>query len=125
MPDTANHPENHVRLRGVRFHVTHGALAHEQQIPQPFEVDVDLTVPAGPEPARDRLDHTVDYRVIWTEIAAVMEGPPRRLVETLADDIAARLLKPPVVRVEVTVRKLTPPLPGPVAAAEVTVTRER
>jgi dihydroneopterin aldolase len=112
-------------LVGARFYAVHGVLPHERALAQPFSVDVRLWV-ERPEPAdRDRVETTVDYRWIWEQVAAVMEGPPRALLETLAEAIAERLLVPAVTRAQVTVRKERPPLPGPVAACEAIVDRER
>ncbi|MCL8209378.1 MAG: dihydroneopterin aldolase [Actinomycetia bacterium] len=116
-----------LRMVGARFWARHGALSREAVTPQPFEVDVELELDLGPAGRTDRLDLTVDYGALWQAVHEVMAGPRRRLLETLAEAIADRLLQPPVEQVRVTVRKLEPPLPGYVAytAAEVVRTRAR
>lgn len=108
-------------LVGARFHACHGALPHEATFPQPFSVDVELELDLSQALKTDRLEFTVDYRDVWETVQKVMEGPPRRLLETLAGDIADRLYRHPVTRVRVMVRKERPPLPGSVdcTAAEV------
>lgn len=114
-----------LRLAGARFWARHGALSREAVTPQPFEVDVELELDLGPAGRSDRLDLTVDYGDIWEAVHAVMAGPRRRLLETLAEAIAERLLVPPVTAVRVSVRKLEPPLPGYVAYTSAEVVRTR
>jgi 7,8-dihydroneopterin aldolase/epimerase/oxygenase len=111
-----------VELRGLRVLGTHGVLAEEQDRPQPFELDIDLEVWA----LADSLEATVDYGAAARTAADVVEGSSRRLLETLADDVAAALLADERVRqVTVVVRKLRPPVPVHLASAAVRVTRSR
>ena len=111
-----------VELRGLRLLGTHGVLPEERDRPQPFEVDIDLDVAA----TGDTLDATVDYGAAVRTAAAVVAGPSRQLLETLADDIAAALLEDDGVDgVTVVVRKLRPPVPFDLASAAVRVRRSR
>ena len=54
-----------------------------------LELERDLTV-AG---RSDQLADTVDYGAVYQVVREVMEGPPRNLLERLAEDIAQRLLE--------------------------------
>lgn len=109
-------------LTDLRCWARHGVLPEEREHPQRFAVDVSVYLDLKRAGSEDRLDQSVDYRVMWAAVHEVMAGPPRQLLETLAEDIAARLLVPPATSVVVCVRKLDPPLPdvGGFAAAEVT-----
>lgn len=110
-------------LAGARFYACHGALPHEAHLPQPFSVDVELALDLTRAVQTDRLEFTVDYRDVWETVRMVMEGPPRRLLETLAGDIADRLYQKPVTQVRVVVRKERPPLPGFVGSTAAEVCR--
>lgn len=109
-------------LKDLHFMARHGVLHDEQTHPQRFSVDVTLSLDLAPAGRTDRLAESVDYRWIWSVAKDVMLGPPRQLLETLAQDLADRLLVPPVREVCVLVKKLDPPLPdvGGWAGAEVT-----
>ena len=99
-------------LSRLRFFARHGALPEEAARGQDFEVTVRLELPLAEAGRTDDLGRTVDYRAVHDAVRAVMEGPPRRLVETLAENIAADLLRrfPPVQAVEVEIVKLRPPV---------------
>ncbi len=115
-----------IELRGLRVVSAHGVLAEELTRSQPFELDLDLLV-VVPDAARtDALIDTVDYAAALAAAAEVMAGPPRLLLETLAEAVADRLLADPrVLEVGVTIRKLRPPVPYDLASAGVRITRTR
>lgn len=99
-------------LSRLRFFARHGALPEEAARGQDFEVTVRLELPLAEAGRTDDLHRTVDYRAVARAVQDVMDGPPRQLVETLAEAIAAGLLQqfPPVQAVEVEVVKLRPPV---------------
>src|ERR1700683_2728583 len=100
-----------IEVRGLRLEAVHGGLDEEQVRPQPFEVDTDLTADAAPAPGSDDLEDTADCGAAVDAATAVIAGPPRRLLESLADAIARRVLDDPHVQeVTVVLRKLRPPL---------------
>ena len=70
---------------------------------------------------------TIDYPDVWAATRAVMEGPPRHLIETLAEQVAAALLQrfTPVTAVVVEVTKPAPPVTFPFAGVAVRIRRER
>lgn len=108
-------------LSGVRLAGRHGVSGDERARPQPFEVAIECGVDAAAAAARDALEATLDYRRLRAIAAAVVEGPSRALVETLADEIARGVLAEcavPWTRVRVT--KLEPPGLGSPATVEVT-----
>jgi dihydroneopterin aldolase len=115
-----------IELRGLRVLGRHGALEGEQDTAQPFEVDLDLEADLAEAARRDELSQTVDYsRVVDTAMSIV--GQHRyRLIEALAEAIAAAVLELAEVRaVTVTVRKLRPPVAADMASAGVRLRRER
>jgi 7,8-dihydroneopterin aldolase/epimerase/oxygenase len=99
-------------LLHLRFHGRHGVLPVEMAREQEFDVTVRLELPLAEAGRADDLDRTVDYRAVQGVVRAVIEGPPRKLVESLAEAIAADVLRnfPSVLAVEVEVIKLRPPV---------------
>lgn len=115
-----------VTLWGIEAHGHHGVFAHERRDGQPFHCDVTMHVDTRRAGARDDLAEAVDYGVMAQAVHAVLAGPPRDLVETVAADVAAAVLADPrVAAVDVTVHKPRAPVPVPVADVSVTVHRTR
>jgi dihydroneopterin aldolase len=117
-----------IALLNMQFEGRHGVLAEEQAVAQPFEVDVELYLDLRRAGESDDLAATVDYRRAFEIARAVVEGPSRRLIESLAESIAGRLLESfaslGVGQVVVRVRKPAVLLPGPLDAASVEIRRE-
>ena len=99
-------------LSGIRALGAHGALPEEQGRPQPFEVDVELSVDLGPAGRSDVLSDTIDYDGLAARVVSIVEGGGVALLEALATRIAATCREDPrVTAVVVTVKKLRPPVP--------------
>ena len=118
---------DHIVLTNMRFEGRHGVPEEEREVAQPFEVDVELHLDLGPAGQSDDLTMTVDYGDVFRMCGEVIEGPSCRLIETLAERIAARLLAasaPTVVsEVVVRVRKPLVALPGDLDHAAVEIRR--
>lgn len=113
-----------ITLRGMRFLGRHGVGIEERMEPQPFEVDVVLSVDLRPSAASDELADTVDYAAVFGTVAEIVERQSFRLVEALAGAIAdAILAAQPINEVEVAVRKPKAPLPGAFETVEVRLRR--
>jgi dihydroneopterin aldolase len=116
-----------IALINMRFEGRHGVLEEERAQPQPFEVDVELSLDLSLAGVSDDLHHTVDYREVFEIVRETIEGPSRQLIESLAETIAARLLADfatvGVGEVLVRVRKPNVNLPGALDAASVEITR--
>jgi dihydroneopterin aldolase len=99
-------------LSGIRALGAHGVLPEEQGRPQPFEVDLELSVDLGAAGRSDLLSDTVDYDGLAARVVQIVEAGGLSLLETLASRIAAACRADPRVgAVVVTVKKLRPPLP--------------
>jgi len=112
-----------IEVLGIRAVGCHGVLAEEQSRAQPFEVDLRLEVDLAAAAASDRLEDTVDYGSLTEAVARTIELESHRLLERLADRIVSVCSVPGVQSVEVSVRKLRPPLPVQVASVGVTLRR--
>lgn len=116
--------DDRVRLSRLRLRGIHGVDPAERDTPQEFLVDIECPVDAARAAAADDLAATLDYRRLRDIAAAIIGGPLRALIETLAEEIARRVLNElavPWVRVRV-----TKPRPGTIEGeASVEVHRER
>ena len=118
--------QDRIELRGLRFVAAHGALPEEAVLPQPFEVDLDLSIDLRSAGRSDDLTETVDYGALCEAVRSVMEGPHVRLLEHLAELVAAGALAVAGGRaagVVVTVRKLRPPVAVNMTSAAVRIAR--
>jgi len=115
-----------ITLRGLRGLGRHGVLPQEQETPQPFVVDVVLSLDLAPAARSDDVTETVHYGELAERVVAVLEGKPVALIETLAARIAHVCLEDPrVEQVEVTVHKPEAPVGVPFDDVAVTVVRSR
>ena len=116
-----------LELRQLRFFGHHGVLPEETARGQDFEVTVRLELPLGQAGRTDDLACSVDYRAVHELVQDVMEGPPRKLVEALAEMVAGALLRafPLVQAVDVEVVKLNPPVDFASAGLAVRLRRTR
>ena len=114
-------------LRGMRFMACHGVLPHEQEVSQPFEVDVELGLSLRTAGESDDLDDTVNYAKVYRTVSSIMNGASKQLIESLAEEIAEDLLWQfsPLRWVRVTVHKPTAPIDGIFSDVGVTILRRR
>jgi len=115
-------------LEGVRLYGFHGVHAEEQKLGQRFIVDLRVACDLSEAGQSDRLEATVSYSALYRVIKEIVEGPPKNLIESVAEAIADRVLAefPRVESAVVTVRKPEAPVRGAVFdAAGVTVRRRR
>jgi dihydroneopterin aldolase len=113
-------------LDGMRFSGTHGVFEHEQQNPQPFDVDVELALNLQPAGLSDDLALTNDYSRVFDTCRQIVESTRVLLIEALAEAIAHELLADfPADEVTVRVRKPEVQLGGPFQAVGVEIRRRR
>ena len=99
--------DDRILLEGMIFFGYHGTRPEEQSLGQRFVVDVALHLDLRTAGMRDDLTATVDYSMVYQRARTIVEGPPLRLTEAVAERIATAVLdEHPMVRaVEVRVRK--------------------
>ena len=114
-------------LRGMRFMSCHGVLPHEAEIPQSFEVDVELWLDLRTAGEEDDLGATVNYAEVYDLISLVMNGPSKQLIEALAEEIADDLLRgfSLLRRVRVTLHKPAAPIDGIFSDVGISILRRR
>jgi 7,8-dihydroneopterin aldolase/epimerase/oxygenase len=83
-----------------------GATDDEQKRPQRLKVSFVMEPERGLSDLEDDLRRTVDYDAACRSVKALAASGKRRLIETLAEDVAALLLREyPLAAVEVELRK--------------------
>jgi dihydroneopterin aldolase len=114
-----------IELLGMSFQGKHGVRPAERDQPQEFRVDVEVETPLSDAGRSDRLADTVDYTRLRAIAKEVIEGPPRKLLEALATEIAERSLELDHVQsVSVRVAK-RPASMRPIDSAAVRINRTR
>jgi dihydroneopterin aldolase len=115
-----------ITLRGMRFLGRDGVGLEERLEPQPFEVDVVLFADLTAAGTSDDLGATIDYSVAFEIVRRVVEDESFRLIEAIAQRIAADLFAQLAVdEVEIRVRKPKAPLPGAFETVEAAIRRRR
>ena len=114
-------------LKGMAFYGFHGLNDAEQALGQRFIVDMELYVDVRTPGLSDDVADAVNYVPIFQVVKQIMEGPPVRLLETVAETIAGRVLSEfPVGAVAVTVKKPEVPMKDSILEyAAVEIYRER
>lgn len=82
-----------ILLEGMQFFGYHGTLAPENELGQRFVVDVAMSCDLKAAGEADDLGQTVDYGEVHEQVRAIVEGPPLRLTEAVAERIAAAVLE--------------------------------
>mgnify|MGYP003585698382 CR=1 FL=1 len=115
-----------IELRGLKVRGNHGVFDHEKQDGQDFYVDITVWMDLAPAAASDDLDDTLDYGGLAERAAAIIAGPSRDLIETVAAEIADGVMTDPRVRsAEVVLHKPSAPIPLTFADVAVVAHRSR
>lgn len=126
-----------IALTGLKVRGNHGVFDHEKRDGQDFSCDITLWLDFGAAAASDDLADTVDYGAVAQIAHDVIAGPARDLIETVAVEIAQKLLaadgaaaaaasRPPLLHaVEVTIHKPQAPIPLEFGDVAVTARRSR
>jgi dihydroneopterin aldolase len=114
-----------IALEGMVFSGRHGVRPAEREQVQEFKVDVRLETDLLVAGRSDKVEDTVDYRVVYSIAKDVIEGESVQLIETLAHRIADRVLElDRVTAVSVRIAK-RPESMRPIEAASVKISRSR
>ncbi|WP_078324609.1 dihydroneopterin aldolase [Mycobacteroides salmoniphilum] len=113
-----------IELRGLKVFGYHGVFEHERRDGQEFSVDVTVWLDLDTAAATDQLTDTLDYGELAQRAAAIVSGPPRNLIESVAGAIADDVMTDSRVHaVEAVVHK--PDAPIPLTFSDVAVVARR
>lgn len=115
-----------IEVEGIKLFGYHGCLDEEGKIGTDYRINVtvwgDLTQPAKTDELKDTLDYVIINRIVKQEMSV-----RSKLIEHVAQRILDRLLSemPAVVKAEIKLSKLHPPINGDVESVSVVMTKER
>jgi dihydroneopterin aldolase len=113
-------------LTGMRFEGRHGVSDDERSLPQLLEIDLEAHLDLAEAGRTDDLAATVDYGPLIRTCRAIVEERSFRLLEAIAELIAAEVLADRrIERVVVRVRKLAVPVDADLDHATVEIDRAR
>lgn len=117
---------DHIEVTGIRAMGVIGVLPEERERSQPFEVDLIIEADLAEAGATDDLTKTVHYGEAAEKVVSVVNNESPELIERVAQRIADEILAMDRVdAVQVTIRKLRPPIPHHVDFSAVRIRRER
>lgn len=101
-----------IELNGLECFGYHGVFDHEKRDGQKFIVDLTCWSSFKKAAATDDLSETVSYADLAELAANIVEGPARDLIETVASEIAEKIMADfaALYAVEVTVHKPDAPI---------------
>jgi dihydroneopterin aldolase len=116
-----------VSLQALQCYGYHGVFPEENKLGQRFIIDLDLDLDLARAGRNDDLFATVNYAEIAERVKQIIEGPPFKLVEAVAEAVAAMLLReyPLIQEVHVRLTKPNPPVPFHFAGVTITIHRKR
>lgn len=115
-----------ITLTGLRVRGAHGVFEHEKREGQDFLVDITIWIDLADAAATDDLARTVHYGELAERAAAIVGGPSRDLIETVAAEIADDIMTDERAHAaEVTIHKPQAPISLPFADVAVTMRRSR
>ncbi len=113
-------------VEGMEFYGYHGTLPEEQSLGQRFIIDVELALDLRPAGESDDPERTVNYARVFEITQSIVCGRPYRLIESVAEAIAAALLERfPVTGVTVRLKKPQAPVRGRFAWMAVEISRTK
>ena len=114
-----------LRLLGIQAYGHLGVTAKERELGQRVDVDVEMAYdPSVRRP--DSIRAFIDYEEVGRTVRERIEQSRKKLIETLAEDLATHLLDTfDTPRVRVRLRKLHIPVPGFSGTPEVEIERSR
>lgn len=103
-----------IHVNDMEFYGYHGVFPEETKLGQRFRLTVSLAVDLSKAGETDELEYTVHYGEVYEVCRAVVEGPPKKLVEAVAEEVASRILSQfeLVKGIRVQMVKPDPPIPG-------------
>ncbi len=111
-------------IQGIQFYGHHGVNAEERKLGQLFQADVELRLDLREAGRHDDLKATVDYGKVSATVMEVGTQDPCKLLERLAERIAAVLLERfRIEQVTVRITKPHPPLSNVIGGVSVEITR--
>lgn len=116
-----------IKLNQLQFYGYHGLLPEENKLGQRFTVDAKLYVSLKKAGQTDDMNDSIDYGKVYKVIQSVVEGETKKLIEAVASEMAAALLKTftKLEACQIQLIKPNPPIHGQYESVAVEIYRER
>ena len=115
-----------IQLRALRVVCIVGVLPEERERPQPLEIDVDIYADLSAAGQSDDLNDTLDYGEAAATVVQICASAKAQLLEHLGQLVADQLLGySQVSAVDVTIKKLRPPIPLDIRHTGIRLVRHR
>jgi dihydroneopterin aldolase len=116
-----------IHLKNMAFYGYHGHHPEETARGQRFLVDVALTLDMTAAAASDRLSDTIDYGRVYEACRKILETDRVKLLETLCDRLLTAVMREceRAIRVEITIKKPSAPIPGVLDYVAIEASRDR
>lgn len=114
-----------IKIEEMEFYAFHGHYKEEQIVGNRFLVDLILETDMQKAAESDMLDDAVNYQIAYRLVKEEM----KRLKSNLLENIGKRILDAlynefdEILSATVTIRKMNPPMGGPIKNVSVTMTR--
>jgi len=100
----------HILIRSLELSCQIGVPDGERLLPQRLLLDLSLEPESSFAAMRDEISRTVDYANLAAELADLAAGKPRKLIETLAVDLALWIFRSyPIAALSLRIRKFILP----------------
>jgi len=83
---------DNIHIKGLRLVTRVGVPDEERALPQSVAVNVTITLSKSFKGFDDRIEHTIDYYQVSLRLREVAATGERKLIETLAEDLAAAVI---------------------------------
>ena len=113
-----------IKLEGMEFFAYHGCFEEEQIIGTKFRIDLNIEANVDEAAETDDLSKTINYLSVYQMVKKQMELKSR-LLENVGKRILDELYNqfPGIIKAEVKVSKLNPPLGGKLDSVSLTLSR--
>jgi dihydroneopterin aldolase len=103
--------QDKIILEGIILYGYHGRNQPEKEIGQTFVIDIEVERDLRMAGTSDQIEGTVSYTDIYRVVKEIIEGPSLNLLESVAHNIAHKIIdKYSVDAVRVKVKKPSPPI---------------
>jgi dihydroneopterin aldolase len=85
-------PPDEIRIAGLRLHTHIGVPDEERAAPQTLEADIVIRITTRFDDMTDEISATIDYAAVAARLQHLAASKPRRLIETLAAEMAECVL---------------------------------
>jgi dihydroneopterin aldolase len=106
MLDKADSCSDEIHIEQLEVSSVIGVSEHERKAPQRLTINVSFWPRRETRDMDDKIDQTINYAMVAEETQSFVHGQAVNLIETLADALAAHLLKNfPIQKITVEIRK--------------------